>query len=744
MAKKGRSQKKDGSSRSSKRKTRGEYVDPQDMDDDIDSFHKQRDIIPLDVDGDVGELSDDEEEPIFDDEFYDIDFVTYCVLSAVIKQQKFLRAKFGDFDDELQDEEEDEEAAQNIVWSGNRSHDYHGGDNRDIELDSSDEALKEEEDEVLKLQRERAKNLSVEDFGLKDDEDESDKELTLGEISNQGKTAKKARLSKDAIDDLGTTFELNKDFKELSRKEQMEIISSSAPELVGLLSELNSTLEELENKVNPLLQKVKVGGIVLESGLRYLEVKQLLLLSYCQTITFYLLLKSEGQPVLDHPVIARLVEIRGLLDKMKQLNENLPSELDEFLKKNPGMQTIESLDREGDGPALASQSVTRDHELSLLSADKQEPAEHCDAIELLKTESLTGSNSKEGKHKRKSDEVGVQSMEMLKVRAALEEKLKQKGAFSSFTSKPDKAQKHRRPVNGRLESHEDYDDDAVDDEKGNHRLSNGHTSLLGSKKLSKLVISKQNKPKVVSGDDDLPMRDDIGERRRKHELRVLADAGVKTEDDAGLRTEDDAGIMSEDELAIESDKNDDMDEDAESSEDDLYEQVKQKRAAKLAAKAEIYTRTSAPQSLPETVDGKRHITYQARMPQFHHLLSTIIVPCWREDIGERRRKHELRMLADAGIRTEDELAIESDKNDMYEDVDSSEDDLYEQVMQKLAAKLAAKAEIYTRLVFLFTVLEHYNQTMLLYLHWLESPEILLRVELVAVACYLNRQIVCPR
>ncbi|KAJ6975741.1 hypothetical protein NC653_031844 [Populus alba x Populus x berolinensis] len=102
------------------------------------------------------------------------------------------------------------------------------------------------------------------------------------------------------------------------------------------------------------------------------------------------------------------------------------------------------------------------------------------------------------------------------------------------------------------------------------------------------------------------MRDDIGERTRKHELRVLADAGVKTEDDAGIRTEDDAGIMSEDELAIESDKNDDMDEDAESSEDDLYEQVKQKRAAKLAAKAEIYTRTSAPPSLPETVDGKRH------------------------------------------------------------------------------------------------------------------------------------------
>lgn len=50
--------------------------------------------------------------------------------------------------------------------------------------------------------------------------------------------------------------------------------------------------------------------------LHYLEVKRLLLLSYCQAITFYLLLKSEGQPVCDHPVISRLVDIKALLDKV--------------------------------------------------------------------------------------------------------------------------------------------------------------------------------------------------------------------------------------------------------------------------------------------------------------------------------------------------------------------------------------------------------------------------------------------
>lgn len=78
----------------------------------------------------------------------------------------------------------------------------------------------------------------------------------------------------------------------------------------------------------------------------------------------------------------------------------------------------------------------------------------------------------------------------------------------------------------------------------------------------------------------MPKRDDIGERRRKHELRVLSGAGVEPDDEAetfdSLQRADPGPVSENSE--------------SEESEEDFYEQVKQQRAAKLAAKAEEYSR----------------------------------------------------------------------------------------------------------------------------------------------------------
>lgn len=62
--------------------------------------------------------------------------------------------------------------------------------------------------------------------------------------------------------------------------------------------------------MSPLLTELRDGGLATGEGLSYLEAKHLLLLSYCSHIVFYLLLKAEGRPVRDHPVIARWVGVR--------------------------------------------------------------------------------------------------------------------------------------------------------------------------------------------------------------------------------------------------------------------------------------------------------------------------------------------------------------------------------------------------------------------------------------------------
>ena len=54
------------------------------------------------------------------------------ILLEVVRQQKFMRAKFGGVEDEMLDDEEDEEE-QKPIWGGRRPG-YHGGDNRDFEV----------------------------------------------------------------------------------------------------------------------------------------------------------------------------------------------------------------------------------------------------------------------------------------------------------------------------------------------------------------------------------------------------------------------------------------------------------------------------------------------------------------------------------------------------------------------------------------------------------------------------------
>lgn len=110
-------------------------------------------------------------------------------------------------------------------------------------------------------------------------------------------------------------------------------------ELVKVLGEMTAGLEEVRSKLVPFLEKVKEGEYNSRNGLSYLESKHLLLMFYCQSIVFYILLKANGRSVENHPVIARLIEIRLFLEKIRPIDKKLNYQIEKLLKLASGVSS---------------------------------------------------------------------------------------------------------------------------------------------------------------------------------------------------------------------------------------------------------------------------------------------------------------------------------------------------------------------------------------------------------------------
>lgn len=119
----------------------------------------------------------------------------------------------------------------------------------------------------------------------------------------------------------------------LSKAEKLELLQRDSPELLVLLDQFKEKVSEIKDKIQPLIQQLKSKKVPKSSqGLSYLEVKYHLLLNYCINICFYLLLKTEGRSVKNHPVIEQLVRVRLLLEKMRPLDQRLKYQIDKLLK----------------------------------------------------------------------------------------------------------------------------------------------------------------------------------------------------------------------------------------------------------------------------------------------------------------------------------------------------------------------------------------------------------------------------
>ncbi|KAJ6827597.1 neuroguidin [Iris pallida] len=112
----------------------------------------------------------------------------------------------------------------------------------------------------------------------------------------------------------------------------IETLTRDAPQLVSLLKEMKDGLDAVRSKVQALTIKVKENQLLTADGMSYLETKHLLLLSYCQSIVYYLLRKAKGLSIEGHPVVRSLVEIRLFLEKIRPIDKKMEYQVQKLMK----------------------------------------------------------------------------------------------------------------------------------------------------------------------------------------------------------------------------------------------------------------------------------------------------------------------------------------------------------------------------------------------------------------------------
>ncbi|KAJ9531936.1 hypothetical protein QJQ45_003641 [Haematococcus lacustris] len=355
-----------------------------DEDDQHDAFQQKRDKVSLEVssggDSDSDELDvegvmdlDDDEEDEEDEELDSEDLLEEAMqrggrMGQLARQAKQLSAKQKLLQGE--DDEDDEKAAveaagrkgsrpakatpgvddsDKLSWGANKRA-YYAAD----ELDPEDEEGRQlEEEEVVTLQRDQAARTTAADYGLSDDDDDDDEDED-DEEEEEEEEEEGMEEEEDRAGTMGAAArKVAKELHALTADERSAALLADAPELLALIEDLQASLHEVRHRVGPLLQEVRSGRLATAEGLSYLEAKHLLMLHYCCHIVFYLMLKAEGRPVRDHPVIMRLVEIRSYLEKIRPIDKQLAYQVDKLLRAASLAATAEL--QQGGGSAAAGE-----------------------------------------------------------------------------------------------------------------------------------------------------------------------------------------------------------------------------------------------------------------------------------------------------------------------------------------------------------------------------------------------------
>ncbi|XP_014675436.1 PREDICTED: something about silencing protein 10-like [Priapulus caudatus] len=276
--------------------------------DEVDEFHHNRQKLLLDAGKDLRPVPDDDlEESVLGVESDSDEDDS----SGAEDEDNIQDRGVGDSD---MDDTGDADVPSREAW-GRKKSTYYNADNIDAdEGESEEEAARLEEEEALFLQRKMAEQMDEQDFGL---------DLF--------------KVQPEAVKDEGVPGDeeekIEVDLSKLSKKEKLELLKRDSPELLGLIDDFRSKMQELKDVLQPLYDLAQSRKVPPGNGALYINAKYNLYLNYCINICFYLVLKAKRTPIHNHPVVKRLVTYRNLINQMVPADEVLKPEIDDILKR---------------------------------------------------------------------------------------------------------------------------------------------------------------------------------------------------------------------------------------------------------------------------------------------------------------------------------------------------------------------------------------------------------------------------
>jgi len=115
--------------------------------------------------------------------------------------------------------------------------------------------------------------------------------------------------------------------------DQEAALDSEAPELAGVLRNFSSRVTELcKGSIAEASKQVASPDFAIDGGMPLMQVKIQLLMSYLTNLSYYILLKTQGVSVSDHPVIPQLIWLRTLLEKIRPIEQRLQYQMNKLLE----------------------------------------------------------------------------------------------------------------------------------------------------------------------------------------------------------------------------------------------------------------------------------------------------------------------------------------------------------------------------------------------------------------------------